>query len=206
IATNTHDTKRSADVRARLDALTEMPHEWERAVRRWRKLNAKHRRVVKGRLAPDTNTEYLMYQMIVALWPPPRSGRRRDDLPERAWRDLARERLTAYALKAAREAKTRTSWVDPDMAYERALADFVAAILEPSEDAPFLIDVARLVSHIAPLGASNALARVAVHLTAPGTPDIYQGDELWNFALVDPDNRRPIDYEIRTKAMAELAD
>jgi len=206
LATNTHDTKRSADVRARLGALTEIPHEWERAVRRWRRLNAKHRRAVRGRMAPDTNTEYLLYQILVALWPAPRSGRRSDDLPERAWRESAKERLIRYALKAAREAKVRTSWVEADANYERALAEFVSAVLEPRDDAPFLSDVARLVARIAPIGARNALARVAVHLTSPGTPDIYQGDELWNFTLVDPDNRRPVDYEVRSKAMAELAD
>jgi (1->4)-alpha-D-glucan 1-alpha-D-glucosylmutase len=206
LATNTHDTKRSADVRARLGALTEIPYEWERAVRRWRKLNAKHRQTVRGRMAPDTNTEYLLYQILVALWPAPRAGRRSDDLPERAWRDSAKERLIRYALKAAREAKLRTSWIDNDAAYEHALTAFVSAILEPSDDAPFLSDVARLVSHIAPIGARNALSRIAVHLTSPGTPDIYQGDELWNFTLVDPDNRRPVDFEVRRKAMAELAD
>src|SRR6185436_8937568 len=118
--------------------------------------------VVKGRLSPDTNTEYLMYQVVVSLWPPPRAGRRSDDLPDRAWRDSARERLSAYALKAAREAKTRTSWIDPNTAYEKALADFVGAILEPSDDAPFLADVARLVSRIAAPGAWNALSRVAI--------------------------------------------
>ena len=206
LATNTHDTKRSADVRARLGALTELPHEWERAVRRWRRLNAKHRRTVRGRMAPDTNTEYLLYQILVALWPAPRSGRRSDDLPERAWRESAKERLIRYALKAAREAKIRTSWVEADADYEHALTEFVAAILEPREDAPFLPDVARLVARIAPIGARNALSRIAVHLTSPGTPDIYQGDELWNFTLVDPDNRRPVDYEVRSKALAELAD
>lgn len=204
VATNTHDTKRSADVRARLDALTQVPDEWERAVRRWRKLNSRHRRVVRGRLAPDTNTEYLMYQTIVALWPPPRAGRRSDDLPDRAWRTSACERLRAYALKASREAKTRTSWLDPDAAYERAVSDFVSAILEPAEEAPFLPDVARLVARVAPLGAWNTLSRVALHLTSPGTPDIYQGDELWSFTLVDPDNRAPVDYDARRTALGEL--
>jgi malto-oligosyltrehalose synthase len=206
LATNTHDTKRSADVRARLDALTELPHEWERAVRRWRRLNAKHRRTVEGRMAPDTNTEYLLYQILVALWPAPRAGRRTDDLPERAWRESVKERLIRYALKAAREAKLRTSWVDKDADYERALTTFVSAILEPRDDAPFLADVARLVARVAPIGARNSLSRVAVHLTSPGTPDIYQGDELWNFTLVDPDNRRPVDFDVRERAMDELAD
>ncbi len=205
LATNTHDTKRSADVRARLDALTEQPAEWDRSVRRWRRLNAKHRQVVKGRLSPDTNTEYLMYQIVAALWPPPRLGRRSDDLPDRAWRESARERLTRYAIKAAREAKTRTSWTDPDVEYERALTEFVANILEPADDAPFLSDVARLVSRVAPIGAWNALSRIAIHLTAPGTPDIYQGDELWNLTLVDPDNRRQVDYDAREHALDSLA-
>jgi (1->4)-alpha-D-glucan 1-alpha-D-glucosylmutase len=203
LATNTHDTKRSADVRARLNALTELEEEWERAVRRWRRLNGKHRRVVNGRLSPDTNTEYLMYQTIVALWPPPRTGRRADDLPDRAWRYAARDRLTSYAIKAAREAKTRTSWTQPNATYEEALAEFVQKILEPADDAPFLSDVARLVSLAAPIGVTNSLSRIAIHLTSPGVPDIYQGDELWNYALVDPDNRRPVDFEARRRALAD---
>lgn len=203
IATNTHDTKKSADIRARLDALTEIPDEWERSLRRWRRLNARHRKPVKGRLAPDTNTEYLLYQVLVALWPPPRAGRRVDDLPDRAWRETARERLVRYVIKAAREAKTRTSWTDPDVAYEAMLHQFVSAILEPSDDAPFLTDVARLVWRIAPIGLRNSLSRIVIHLTSPGTPDVYQGDELWNFTLVDPDNRRPVDYDARAKALAD---
>ena len=203
LATNTHDTKRSADVRARLDALSELPREWERAIQRWKRLNAKHRRPVKGRLAPDANTEYLLYQTLVALWPPPRPGRRVDDLPDRAWRDAVRERLVRYALKAAREAKTSTSWVDPSAEYEGALREFVERMLEPSEDAPFLPDVARLVARLAPIGAANTLSRIALHLTSPGTPDLYQGDELWSFTLVDPDNREPVDFDLRERLFDE---
>lgn len=197
ITTNTHDTKRSADVRARVDVISEMPREWERVVKRWRRLNAKHRRAVKGRMAPDTNAEYLLYQMLVALWPPARAERRVDDLPDRPWRDAARERIARYMLKAVREAKLRTSWVDPNTDYEHAVAAFVAAVLEPSDDAPFLSDVARFVSRIARAAAWNSLSRVAAHLTSAGVPDLYQGDEAWNFALVDPDNRRPVDYALR---------
>jgi len=204
VCTTTHDTKRSADVRTRLDALTGIPREWERVVRRWRRLNRKHRSIVKGRMAPDGNSEYSLYQTLVALWPAPRPGRRTDDLPDRRWRESARERLTQYTLKAAREAKTQTSWTDPDPDYERATSEFVAAILQPSDEAPFLPDVARLVSLIAPASAWNALSRIALHLTSPGTPDIYQGDELWNYLLVDPDNRRPVDYEARSEAAASL--
>jgi malto-oligosyltrehalose synthase len=202
LCTTTHDTKRSADIRSRLDALSEWPNDWARAVHRWRRLNHKHRCVLKGRMAPDSNTEYVFYQTLIALWPPPRQGRRTDDLPDRRWRESARDRLTQYMLKAAREARTRTSWSDPDAGYEQATTEFVAAVLEPADDAPFLTDVARFVSLIAPAGASNALSRIAVHLTAPGTPDIYQGDELWNFVLVDPDNRRAVDYEVRSRPRA----
>jgi (1->4)-alpha-D-glucan 1-alpha-D-glucosylmutase len=201
ITTDTHDTKRSADVRARLDVISESPREWERALKRWRRLNAKHRRTVKGRMAPDTSAEYLVYQMLVALWPPPRAARRVDDLPERAWRTAARDRLQQYMLKAVKEAKTRTSWVDPNAEYEDAVKAFVAEILEAGEDAPFLPDVARFVSRIALAAAWNSLSRVALHLTAPGVADIYQGDEAWAFALVDPDNRRPVDYAARASVV-----
>jgi len=206
VCTNTHDTKRSADVRARLDALSEVPRDWQRVVRRWRRLNAKHRRTVRGRIAPDPNTEYLFYQTLVAIWPAQRPGRRVDDLPDRGWRDAARDRLVRYMLKAAREAKLRTSWTDPDPAFEEALTSFVAETLEPSEEAPFLFDVARLVSRIVGTGVANALARIVIHLTAPGTPDLYQGDELWNFTLVDPDNRGRVDYDTREAALTRLAD
>lgn len=204
ICTNTHDTKRSADVRARIDALSEMPQEWERTVRRWRKLNTRHRRVVNGRLAPGTNAEYLLYQTLVALWPPPRAGRRVDDLPDRAWRASIRGRLNEYMLKAVREAQLCTSWTDPNQPYEDALSAFITGVLEPSDDAPFLADVARLVSRLAAVGAANSLSRIAIHLTAPGTPDLYQGDELWNATLVDPDNRRPVDFGARETALADL--
>lgn len=202
--TMTHDSKRSGDVRARLDALSEMPAEWERTVRRWRRLNAKRRTTVRGRIAPDTNTEYLLYQTLVALWPSPRPGRRVDDLPDRAWRDALAERLDCYMLKAAREAKTRTDWTQPDAAYESALSDFTAALLEPADDAPFLVDLARLVSRVAPVGAVNALSSLVLQMTSPGTPDVYQGDELPTFALVDPDNRRPVDYDTRRTLLDAL--
>jgi (1->4)-alpha-D-glucan 1-alpha-D-glucosylmutase len=204
IATNTHDTKRSADVRARLDTLSEVSHEWDRSLHRWRRLNAKHRKPVKGRLSPDTNTEYLLYQTLIALWPPPRPGRRVDDLPDRQWRDSARERLVRYALKAAREAKTSTSWVHPAPDYEKVLDQFIKSILEPTEEAPFLTDVARLVAKLAPIGVANTLSRIVLHLTSPGTPDIYQGDELWNFTLVDPDNRAQVDYDLRQRLLDEI--
>ena len=203
-STNTHDTKRSADMRARLDVITECSHDWQRHVARWRRLNRRHRSLVKGRLAPDTNTEYVVYQTLVGLWPTPRPERRADDIPDLAWRDAARERLERYMLKAVKEAKTRTSWTEPDTEYEAAIKHFIGAVLEPSEEAPFLLDLARFVSRIGPAGQWNALSRVLLHLTAPGTPDTYRGDELWFFALVDPDNRRPVDYAARERQLEHV--
>jgi (1->4)-alpha-D-glucan 1-alpha-D-glucosylmutase len=203
--TNTHDTKRSADLRARLDVLSECASEWQRCFTRWRRLNQRHRTTVKGRLAPDTNTEYLLYQTLIGMWPAPRPGRRADDVPDRGWLDAARERLEQYMLKAAKEAKTRTSWTDPDEQYEKALTQFIGAILAGGVDAPFLGDLSRFVAHVANAGHWNALARVLVHATAPGVPDTYQGDELWFFALVDPDNRRPVDYGRRAELLASVA-
>jgi (1->4)-alpha-D-glucan 1-alpha-D-glucosylmutase len=189
LATNTHDTKRSADARARLETLSEMPEEWERAIGRWRVLNDGHRQQGGAHGAPDANTEYLLYQTLVALWPSPP--------------DLC-ERVTKYIIKAAREAKVHTSWVNPDQSYEQALERFVGRILAPS-NTEFLGDLAHVAECAAQAGARNALSRVAVHLTSPGTPDIYQGDELRNFALVDPDNRRQVNYDLRAALLGDLA-
>jgi (1->4)-alpha-D-glucan 1-alpha-D-glucosylmutase len=126
------------------------------------------------------------------------------DIPERQWRSAASERMKQYVLKAVREAKLRTSWTDPDEDYERTLLDFVAAMLEAPEDDPFLSDVSRLVARIAPLAQWNSLSRILLHLTMPGTPDLYQGDEAWNFTLVDPDNRRPVNYTARQSSLGAV--
>jgi (1->4)-alpha-D-glucan 1-alpha-D-glucosylmutase len=204
-ATNTHDTKRSADVRARLSALTERPGEWARHVGRWRKLNRALKRTVRGKPAPDTNGEYLFYQSLVGLWPAPRPQRRVDDLPDAAWMKQAADRLAAYMLKASREAKTRTSWTESDTQYEEALDAFVRESLAVREDAHFAGDVARLTAAVADDGFARSLARIILHLTAPGIPDIYQGDEVWTFTLVDPDNRRAVDFERATSLLARSA-
>jgi (1->4)-alpha-D-glucan 1-alpha-D-glucosylmutase len=204
LATNTHDTKRSADVRARIDVLSELPDEWLRCVNRWRRLNRRHRTVVRGRLLPDTNTEWLFYQTLVGIWPAPRTGRRADDLPSAQWLEQAATRLRDYMTKAVKEAKVLTSWTDPDAAYEDTLRHFIDAALDPKADSPFLGDVARFVARIARPGMWNSLARVLVHGTAPGVPDTYQGDECWTHALVDPDNRRPVDFARRATMLAEL--
>jgi (1->4)-alpha-D-glucan 1-alpha-D-glucosylmutase len=205
LATNTHDTKRSADLRSRLDALTIVPEEWTRHLTRWRRLNKAKKKTVRGRPAPDTNTEYLYYQTLLGLWPAPRPKRRVDDLPDHHWLERARDRLVAYMHKAVRESKTRTSWTERDALYEKAVESFVRASIDAHADAPFLPDVARLTARIADPAFQFALARILLHLTSPGVPDIYQGDELWNFTLVDPDNRRAVDFDRRTRLLPESA-
>lgn len=204
VCTTTHDTKRSADARSRLATLTELPTEWERAVTRWRRLNRRHRATVKGRLVPDTNTEYLLYQSLVSIWPGPRPERRLDDLPDAMTLAAIARRLEQYALKAAREAKVHTSWREPNAAYEKALREFVRRLFERPDDKPFLGDVARVVALTAPLTRSNILARVVVHLMAPGTPDLYQGDEFRDLELVDPDNRHAVNFAFLAHALSEI--
>jgi (1->4)-alpha-D-glucan 1-alpha-D-glucosylmutase len=200
-ATNTHDTKRSADVRARLDALSENPAEWERRLHRWRRHHKGLQTLVSGRLAPTKATDNFIYQALVGLWPVGAGVRATDD---DAWLGELKERLTAYIQKAVREAKVSTSWTDPDTEYEGAIEKFIAGLLDRPSNARFLHDVEQFVRAIEPQGRWNALARLVVHVTAPGVPDIYQGDELFFRALVDPDNRRPVDWEERATALAEL--
>jgi (1->4)-alpha-D-glucan 1-alpha-D-glucosylmutase len=207
LATNTHDTKRSADLRARLDVLSEIPAEWALHVQRWRRLNRAHRAPAApgGMLVPDTNTEYLLYQTLLGLWPAPRGVvALPETLPEPAWFESVRPRLEAYLMKAVREAKVHTSWTDPDQGYEEGVVRFLHALLDVGRSREFLEDMARLARRVAPAGLVNDLARVTVHLTAPGTPDTYQGDELLGHALVDPDNRRPVNFEHRIAFLAEV--
>jgi (1->4)-alpha-D-glucan 1-alpha-D-glucosylmutase len=204
LATTTHDTKRSADVRARLDVLSEVPDEWEERVYRWRRWNRMLRTKARGQLLPDANTEYLVYQTLAGAWPLELLGYA-PEAPPAALLARFRERIAAYAQKAAREAKIETSWLEPDADFETALDRFVRGALDPSVAPEFVGDLATFVGTIARPGLWNALARLLVHLTAPGTPDLYQGDELWNFLLVDPDNRRPVDFEQRAALLDELA-
>jgi len=199
----THDTKRSADVRARLDVLSEMADDWEERVYRWRRWNRPHRAMARGQRLPDANTEYLVYQTVVGAWPLEFLGREPTALAGELW-SAFRDRIAAYALKAAREAKVETNWVEPDAEFETALERFVRSILDPGLAREFLADLSGFVGRIARPGLWNSLARLVVQLTAPGIPDIYQGDELWNFLLVDPDNRRPVDFERRSALLDEL--
>jgi (1->4)-alpha-D-glucan 1-alpha-D-glucosylmutase len=176
---STHDTKRGGDVRARLYLLSEIPERWADAVRRWFAHNARHRH---GGV-PDANTEYLLYQTLVGAWP------------------LDRERATAYMEKAAREAKTHTTWHRPDPAWETALRRFIADL---DADADFQRDLAELAAPLVGPGRVNSLAQTLLELAAPGVPDLYQGCELWTSSLVDPDNRRPVDYALRRRLLARL--
>ncbi|HEX6487852.1 MAG TPA: malto-oligosyltrehalose synthase [Candidatus Dormibacteraeota bacterium] len=179
VASSTHDTKRSEDVRARLYLLSEMPGEWAAATARWAELNERHR--VGG--LPDRGAEYLLYQTLVGAHP------------------LPCDRAQQYMLKAVREAKEHTSWSRPDEDYEAALAAFVAGILG---DAEFTGDLDRFVAPLVEPGRGNSLAIKLLTLTAPGVPDVYQGSELWDLSLVDPDNRRPVDYSLRRRLLSDI--
>ncbi|MDI1261467.1 malto-oligosyltrehalose synthase [Aquabacterium sp.] len=187
LATSTHDTKRSEDVRTRIDVLSEMPQVWQGAIERWQALNHKRTTRIEGVLAPTRNDEYLLYQTLVGVWP-------LEPINSEALADVC-QRVQAYMLKAVREAKEQTSWINPNQAYEAALARFIDALLGQLEPNPFLKDLQALVDQVAPFGAFNSLNLVAFKLTAPGVPDLYQGSETWNFSLVDPDNRRPVDFK-----------
>lgn len=215
LATSTHDHKRGEDVRARLAVLSELAPEWGAALRRWSTVNAPLRRFVESGAvsaapAPDTAgnvpdpqhwvpgpaAEAMLYQTLVGCWPP---GLAADD--EDGIRELA-ERTAQWQLKALREAKQRTSWYAPDEAFERACRDFLFDILAPQRRDGFLRELCDFVERIAPAGAVNSLQQTVLQLTSPGVPDLYQGTELWDFSLVDPDNRRPVDFAARAAALA----
>ncbi|HML22862.1 MAG TPA: malto-oligosyltrehalose synthase [Aggregatilinea sp.] len=192
LTTSTHDTKRSEDVRAHIDVLSELPDEWEAALAQWRSINAAHKSTIDGEAAPDANDEYLLYQTLLGAWPDGNSA------PGEAFRD----RMAAYMVKAASEAKVHTTWISPDEDYIAAIQSFVAGVLG---DAAFLDAFVPLQRRVAFFGRFNALAQVLLKVTAPGMPDLYQGTELWNYSLVDPDNRRVVDYEKRREILDDLA-
>ncbi len=196
LSTTTHDTKRSEDVRARIDVLSEIPRLWRKAVNRWARLNRRHRREVDGQPAPSRNDEYLFYQTLVGVWPlTPPHGK---DLGELA------DRMRAYMEKATREAKVHTSWINPDSEYDAAVREFVAAVLDGRPKNRFPAEFGRFHQQIVNWGLYGALGQLLLKLTSPGVPDIYQGQELWDFSLVDPDNRRPVDFRRRREMLAEL--
>jgi (1->4)-alpha-D-glucan 1-alpha-D-glucosylmutase len=197
LATSTHDSKRSEDVRARINVLSEMTTPWRDAVRRWMRINRSRKREIDGDSAPSANDEYHFYQTLLGSWPLTE--------PDPAAAGGYRERIEAYMLKAVREAKLRTSWTESDSAYEEALLQFVRGALEPRDGNLFLTDFLEFQRRLVRFGLLNSLTQTLCKLTAPGVPDIYQGNELWDFSLVDPDNRRPIDYAARGALLAAFA-
>ena len=197
LAATTHDTKRSADVRARLAVLSEMPALWRLTVRRWMRMNRRHRRPGPGGERPTRHDEYLLYQTLLGSCPVPRP-----DVAEAArWRD----RVIHATLKSAREAGLRTDWVCPDADEEAALRGFVEALLDPGRDGRYLDDLQATAETVARAGALNSLVAAALHLTCPGVPDLYQGTETLCLHLVDPDNRRPVDFDTHAQALDALA-
>jgi len=190
--TSTHDTKRSEDVRARINVLSEISAEWQQHLTQWSQWNEPRKRKVNGLPIPESNTEILLYQTMVGTWP-----LSEEDIPD------FRERLKAYAIKAAKESKIFTSWLSPNPEYESALTAFVEDVLQ-STNIEFLEDFLQFEKRIAYYGALNSLGQVLLKITLPGLPDFYRGTELWDFSLVDPDNRRPVDYKRRMKLLYGL--
>jgi (1->4)-alpha-D-glucan 1-alpha-D-glucosylmutase len=193
---STHDTKRSEDVRARLNVLSELPAEWAEGVGRWTRLNESHRGRVDDEPVPDDNEEYLIYQTLVGAWPlePYTPGEYTQFI----------ERVQEYVTKSLHEAKVHTSWINPDEAYDEAVRKFVALILDDKVSGKFLRDFREFRARVNHVGLLNSLAQTLLRITSPGAPDTYQGTELWDFSLVDPDNRRPVDYRRRAEMLRVL--
>jgi (1->4)-alpha-D-glucan 1-alpha-D-glucosylmutase len=191
-ATATHDTKRGEDARARLMALTEIPHDWTATVARWKVLNAPLIVTDGGIRAPSATFEYMLYQTLVGIWP---TDGKDETLPER---------LQAYALKAAREGKQETSWLNPNGTYEAGVRSFISGILAPERSREFLQSLNSLAQRLALLGALNSLNQITLKATIPGVPDFYQGTEFWDLSMVDPDNRRPVDFGARAAALHKV--
>lgn len=194
--TTTHDTKRSEDVRARLNVLSEVPSEWKEHVTQWQKLNRRLKTNVGDETIPGLSEEYLLYQTLVGAWP----------LEAMDEDEHARfvGRIQAYMNKAVREAKEHSSWISPDAEYEEGLKRFVARLLDRSAPNPFLEDFLPFQARVAQYGLYNSLSQLLLKIAVPGVPDFYQGTELWDFSLVDPDNRRPVDFGDRATLLADL--
>src|SRR5512132_2789887 len=199
LATSTHDTKRSEDVRARIAAISEIPELWRRSLQRWRVSNRRWKRTIDDVEAPDANEEYLLYQTLLGTWPMQANGE-----PETTAPPDYTERIPAYMAKALHEAKLNTSWIQPNEEWDAAMRDFVVKVLDPSPRNKFLPIFLPVAQEIARLGAINSLTQTLLKLTSPGVPDIYQGNEIWNYSLVDPDNRQPVDYKRRREILEAL--
>jgi (1->4)-alpha-D-glucan 1-alpha-D-glucosylmutase len=200
LATSTHDTKRSEDVRARLDVLSEMPRQWSANVMKWRRMNrASKIQISDGRIVPDNNEEYLLYQTIVGALP----------MVVQSEHELHQftVRIQQYMEKAVHEAKVNLSWLNPNPEYVDALKEFIARILRPrarGKPSAFYESLHKFTAPLKYFGAINSLTQTLLKLTCPGVPDVYQGQELWDFSLVDPDNRRPVDFKLRQGLLTSL--
>jgi (1->4)-alpha-D-glucan 1-alpha-D-glucosylmutase len=195
-ATSTHDTKRSEDVRARLNVISELPRDWQTAIDRWKSMNDCHRVNLASGHAPSRNDEYHLYQTLIGAWPP--------GTPNRDTHADFVCRVRQYMSKAIHEAKVHSSWINPSPDYDDAVQQFVTRVLDENINGRFLTDIRGFLVRIRHLGLFNSLAQTLLKLAAPGVPDFYQGTELWDFSLVDPDNRRPVDYERRRHLLTEL--
>jgi (1->4)-alpha-D-glucan 1-alpha-D-glucosylmutase len=216
LSTSTHDTKRGEDTRARISTLAELPNEWEEAVTEWRWMHASLLREVDGQPAPSAGDQYLFYQTLLGVWP--------DLPPDDDELAALSERLSVYMAKATKEAKLRTSWINPDEAYDDAVRAFVEGAMADEgladqagergdvssphggHETPFSRSFLALHRKVAYFGRLSALAQVLLKFTSPGVPDIYQGAELWTLSLVDPDNRRPVDWPLRRALLAQVKD
>ena len=196
LSTSTHDGKRSEDVRARINVLSELPEEWRARVRRWAQLNRNKKHLIDHQHVPVKNDEYFFYQTLIGAWPL--------ETLDKPGLDEFRERIRAYMGKAVKEAKVYTSWINPNIEYEEAMSDFVQTVLNDGDNNPFLTHFLAFLQPLSRVGLFNSLSQTLLKLTSPGVPDIYQGNELWDFSLVDPDNRRPVDYQRRRALLTQL--
>jgi malto-oligosyltrehalose synthase len=192
LATATHDTKLGEDVRARIDVLSELPEEWGRGVSRWMRIAKPARTILDGEPAPDRNDEYRFYQALLGAW------------PDEGVTGAFVERMQAYMIKSVKEAKLHSSWINPAEPYEAAVRTYVERVLTGAESARFLSAFTPFQERVARVGLINGLAQVVLKIASPGVPDFYQGTELWDLALVDPDNRRPVDFDVRARRLDQV--
>jgi (1->4)-alpha-D-glucan 1-alpha-D-glucosylmutase len=197
LASSTHDSKRSEDVRARINVLSEMPAQWRAGLRRWRDWNRSRKKSVDGVPAPDRNDEYLLYETLIGAWP-------LGSVDAASWEKFV-DRIQQYMFKAIREGKEYSSWANPNTQYESAVNEYIRTVLDRKRKNRFLNDFQEFQARISRVGLFNSLSQTLLKLTCPGVPDIYQGNELWDFSLVDPDNRRPVDYVHRQELLRNLA-
>lgn len=190
---STHDTKRSEDIRARLNILSEIPEEWEQQVQIWRELNQDKTTIIEDKPIPDPNDEYFFYQNLLGVFP-----------FEETSDSQILQRMQDYIIKAVREAKIHTAWLRPDTIYEDAFSSFIQQVLTQNEDNEFLSKFKVFHEKVAFYGITNSLAQTLLKITSPGIPDFYQGTEIWDFSLVDPDNRRPVNYQQRQEILKEI--